>query len=960
MYSKIQESRSFSHSDESESSNKQEDSDSGTDTDTTSEYDSPTSPSATQSERHDNGNSTAQKGKTQISKANFTSKLSTATALEQDIVTSSGTKHRTGKGKKIRSYDSSAFTYETIIGIHLYKTSALKFKKYIRAPRVKVSIYDTKTRLLARKSDVNRNVIINMEPDHVDYILPIMSNEGKLSEDGSFSFEFDENLIINDDIRRIKDENIVILFELVDTVVTNFKTRWKIRNSDGWHYICWGFFKLNLSHDGHINKRRTLQLYKYRKSKRSASILEHWADNNRKKYPGTLEVAIKEVKYQQEEVELSRPHTALQKDKHISEVSKQQQKSSLEYDEKNFIIASTSSNSGNVGALRIHAEKLLPLIKFRKFFRWRTKFVCPTQEIIRKQLARKCSVCRFNEDGGLLAYAEEVGDEAATADIIIAQVSNLVQQYVLKGHTGTVHCLRWVSSVSTTGKQQVGKQVLLSASEDHTCILWYLAAEGNYSLEVLPHAGPIYSADFLHTFEDSNKNDDSRGSITIATGGRNAVLHIWRIDTITRPAPKKSETSTKLRRGQCLRRCRQVHLEAEISKHGTHIVGIAASQEFHRIFTGEVSGVVLEWSREAVRNEDADNVSWINSRSFRISDGLQSLQIVEKIHQSGSVLYASTISPVTTNSTDKVATLHKIDTRTGNHSEISTHTLPTKVIKSTTFSFVVLDCSSTEAGVALLTSDTNKITCINLKSDTVMETVEVNLSRLPTPSKLKNRSPQTGCIKAIDVTFSSAGDSGKSVLAIALSSCKQVQGNYIFLYGPDPCKHNGKMAESTKALQRSRRLEHGLSMSSSRHSGSTSSASSDCKNVSRLTSFFNEVLDKCDRIIRYGSSNTSGYKLATPDEGNSAIDIDGNGDVDSDKTSIKSDKTFTIDNISVNSGSSDRAFGNTFSIEAKRKDVNDTSDANDNTFIVQKPINSDGKKSGVDDTDVSEDMESLS
>lgn len=70
------------------------------------------------------------------------------------------------------------------LGIHLYKTSALKFKKYIRAPRVKVSIYDTKTRLLARKSDVNRNVIINMEPDHVDYILPIMSKEGKLSEDG--------------------------------------------------------------------------------------------------------------------------------------------------------------------------------------------------------------------------------------------------------------------------------------------------------------------------------------------------------------------------------------------------------------------------------------------------------------------------------------------------------------------------------------------------------------------------------------------------------------------------------------------------------------------------------------------------------------------------------------------------------------------------------------------------------
>lgn len=61
-------------------------------------------------------------------------------------------------------------------GVWIHETSALRFDRSIRQPRVRVSFYNANDGKLLSKSNPLRNAVLNYEPTNVTFIQPILSN----------------------------------------------------------------------------------------------------------------------------------------------------------------------------------------------------------------------------------------------------------------------------------------------------------------------------------------------------------------------------------------------------------------------------------------------------------------------------------------------------------------------------------------------------------------------------------------------------------------------------------------------------------------------------------------------------------------------------------------------------------------------------------------------------------------
>lgn len=85
----------------------------------------------------------------------------------------------------------------------------------------------------------------------------------------------DEMLIINEDIRHIQKDHVIIFFEIVDILSThrNFDST----ASNGWYPICWAFLRPG---DGksfsNIDVKCSLQLYHYQRQRSKHGIYDEW------------------------------------------------------------------------------------------------------------------------------------------------------------------------------------------------------------------------------------------------------------------------------------------------------------------------------------------------------------------------------------------------------------------------------------------------------------------------------------------------------------------------------------------------------------------------------------------------------------------------------------------------------------------------------------------------------------
>lgn len=70
----------------------------------------------------------------------------------------------------------STYDFKKVIGVWIHETSALRFDRLIRQPRVRVSFYNVNDGELLNKSNPLRNAVLNYEPTNVTFIQPILSN----------------------------------------------------------------------------------------------------------------------------------------------------------------------------------------------------------------------------------------------------------------------------------------------------------------------------------------------------------------------------------------------------------------------------------------------------------------------------------------------------------------------------------------------------------------------------------------------------------------------------------------------------------------------------------------------------------------------------------------------------------------------------------------------------------------
>ncbi|XP_055691469.1 jouberin-like [Lutzomyia longipalpis] len=408
---------------------------------------------------------------------------------------SSTTKKRKKRTKKRDRYteleDQSSsplkkgFSYEYIVGIYLHHIAKLKIPKQFKSsqgPRIRISWYDVDSEQLLKKSDPNRNVSLHGE--HMDYIQPLLSRESRIQNGPRTKYiccEWEELLIFNEDIERMKSGRVVVFFELL--CVTQ----------GGLEGISWAFLKPYLEDTfSNIDKRSELQLFEYYKSRKEVfGIFEQWK-KPRRKFPATIVITLKGVRPLPIDPEDSlRPMNVLQKER---------------------LVEFTEAPDGSEDVPT--TDPVAEVKESRKKFPGQQS-KCPNQLAKKLKGGPKGSfVARFHPDGTLLIYSAV---DCQRADLIVTSIPNLETLSCLEGHTGTVYDLDFYSRRDRNNNQDPFPVVFASASADRTVAIWNVKQDG-YSSKALPHPSFVYCCRFIRV---------DGGKEIILSGGRDCVIRLW-------------------------------------------------------------------------------------------------------------------------------------------------------------------------------------------------------------------------------------------------------------------------------------------------------------------------------------------------------------------------------------------------------------------------------------------------
>lgn len=95
-------------------------------------------------------------------------------------------------------------------------------------------------------------------------------------------------------------------------------------------------------------------------------------------------------------------------------------------------------------------------------------------------------------------------------------------------------------------------------------------------VKVLPHPSFVYTTKWLSKSEEQSY---------IATGGRDCVLRIWRVN---------HNTDT------------EIELCDELIQHDNYITSLATTRKSTKIYSGDWNGVLLEWSLKKSKSKETE------------------------------------------------------------------------------------------------------------------------------------------------------------------------------------------------------------------------------------------------------------------------------------------------------------------------------------------------------------------
>uniref|UniRef100_K1S444 Jouberin n=1 Tax=Magallana gigas TaxID=29159 RepID=K1S444_MAGGI len=423
-----------------------------------------------------------------------------------------------------------------VLSVTVHRTDKLKNDFHILHPLVRVHIVDETTGNYLHKQHMDRAVtaFFETENEHVDKILPIMTQPFDFKERKSVLPVWEELLLFNENFNYFiqSDVKVIVFFEVLDFVSMNTARRQfsNQKREGGWYRIAWAFLKVRGNNDKlNTGSKVRLQLFVppsgFSAKPNQLEVYQWWSSMKREPYPSTLYVTIKGIRpprdvepalmrsmfATQEEVG-SRTYTDLKKSTQWGEKKKGEHKT----------LSSWSRLPGQTCRIPNVLQVTLPAGK------------------------KGCFVLRFSHDGRSLACACNDRDQYP---IYIYEVPSFELRGKLKGHFGLVYDLCW-------SKRDTH---LLSASSDGTARVWNLD-NFDSSEKLLPHPGFVYTAKF-HPRLDS----------VIATGGYDQVIRVWDVSG--------SEPHGVLKQ--------------EIEDHRGHVNTLVFEEDGGKMYSGDSAGNVI-------------------------------------------------------------------------------------------------------------------------------------------------------------------------------------------------------------------------------------------------------------------------------------------------------------------------------------------------------------------------------
>lgn len=384
----------------------------------------------------------------------------------------------------------------------------------------------------------------------------------------SLIVDWEELILLNEDIEHIHNQNTIIFFELIEIIPIESKLFKKsVANNGGWLNVAWAFLRVFPENKySNFDKRLKLQFYKYSRKKTTMPsnrldipIFGQYFLETKKKYPAILEVTIKGIYPAEDSTKYGPPvmrsQNALQRERLADFRFPSPPPTECDGKQK---ISSFFAETQNLIAMKNQWRKLPG-----------QAFKCPAKPM-RKIMEHKngSSIARFDKRGAFLAYTK-TGDNKSN-HIVLLKFPDLKKVLTLNGHVNLIYDLDWMDSASNIDHKC---SFIVSASSDKTAIIWAIY-EDQYHYKILPHPSFVYGARFLCL-----KSSSGASHAFVVTGGRDGILRLWNFN----------ETYFEIRE-------RSFDLSSEIKCDGTaYIVSIECLEKEEMVYAALSNGEFVEF-----------------------------------------------------------------------------------------------------------------------------------------------------------------------------------------------------------------------------------------------------------------------------------------------------------------------------------------------------------------------------
>ncbi|KAI8898327.1 WD40-repeat-containing domain protein [Globomyces pollinis-pini] len=446
-----------------------------------------------------------------------------------------------------------------------------------------------------------RPVTTHYEPNHINYILPVMTNPYNLAENSTKSPHWGQELTYNEDYLHIVQPDVLVLFEVLDFLTTSSKL---MQHKDGWHKVAWGFLKL-IGTNGQPNTEQDvrLQLYKYpwklfqpKSDEKTPYVYQCWKQKTLKKYPSTLYVNVY-------------AHTPLSERRIVGRAKTALEIETGKYTLDELMDMYGSKETNLVGGM---AKSMLSLHCLKNQWRRKENEPCliPNKLAYRIHSGSKGSFsCEFSSKGYLLAVASA---EIDSHPIKIYEADSGERVATLEGHQDLVYQLKWSEEDSE----------LLSASADCTVRVWGFLDDGT-----VKHTGLLSHPTFVYTAAFHPELNEPK---IIATGAFDGIVRLW---THYRGVTQQNRKPY-----------------AKLRSHDSNVNSICFNQDGTQLFSGDGKGIIKIWNAIDF-NAGSEVITFELSKTIDslMGDPIQTL----KMHPSNRKMLVQTLGPMA----------HMLDTR---------------------------------------------------------------------------------------------------------------------------------------------------------------------------------------------------------------------------------------------------------------------------------------------------------